>query len=142
MSELIDFGSFTVNFLQDKHGTDGGLDMFELTAQPKGKMPLPHYHEAWEETVYGVEGTMTYTIDGVDHHLGPGDSAFVPRNVVHAFDNRTDTVAKCLCILTPGVLGPEYFRELSAEIRTGKPDPAVMKEIMARHRLIPVPPKS
>lgn len=141
MAELIDFGSFTVNFLRDKHSTDGGLDVFELTVQPSSKMPVPHYHEAWDETVYGVEGVITYDIDGVDHHVGPGESAFVPRNAVHGFDNRTDDVVKCLCILTPGVLGPEYFRELAAEIVTGNPDPAVMKEIMTRHRLIPVPPK-
>ncbi|MEZ5931025.1 MAG: cupin domain-containing protein [Alphaproteobacteria bacterium] len=139
MAELIDFGAFSVNFLQDKHGTKGALDMFELTLKPEGRMPMPHYHEAWEESVYGVSGTVTYTIGGVDHHLGPGDEVFVPRNVVHGFDNRTNDVAKCLCILTPGVLGPEYFRELAEQVRTGKPDPAVMREIMMRHRLIPAP---
>ena len=46
-------------------------------------------------------------------------------------------VAKCLCVLTPGVLGPEYFEELAAEIATGKPNPAVMVGIMKRYGLIP-----
>ncbi len=142
MAELIDFGSFTVNFLRDKHDTEGGLDVFELTTQPKGRMPVPHYHDTWDETVYGIEGVTTYVIDGVDHHVGPGESAFVPRKIVHGFDNRTDEIAKCLCILTPGVLGPEYFRELAAVIRAGKPDPAVMKEIMNRYGLIPAPASS
>ena len=139
MAELIDFGSFQVTFLRSRHDTGDALDMFELTLSPEGRMPVPHYHEDWEETVYGVEGTVTYTIGGVRHDLGPGDSAFVPRNVVHGFSNPTDAVAKCLCVLTPGVIGPEYFRELAAEIRGGNPDKNVMAEIMRRYRLIPAP---
>ena len=105
-------------------------------------MPIPHYHDAWDETVYGIEGVTTYVIDGVDHHVGPGETAFVPRKIVHGFDNQSSDVAKCLCILTPGVLGPEYFRELAAEISSGHPDPAVMKEIMARYGLIPASPSN
>lgn len=103
-------------------------------------MPVPHYHEGWEETVYGIDGVVTYMIGGQRCDIEPGGSAFVPRGVVHGFSNPTDKVAKCLCILTPGVLGPEYFRELAAVISAGKPDPAVMAEIMNRYRLIPAPP--
>ena len=85
MPELIDFGTFTVNFLRDKHGTHGGLDVFELTTQPKGKMPIPHYHDAWDETIYGIEGVTTYVIDGVDQSAlmlmgetyGRRDTAFI-----------------------------------------------------------------
>ena len=139
MSELIDFGAFSVRFLQDKHSTKGALDMFELTLSPTGKMPMPHYHEDWEESVYGVHGVVTYTIGEEDHHLSPGDQAFVPRNVVHSFDNQTDREAKCLCVLTPGKLGPEYFRELAALVKSGKPDPVKMKAVMERYKLIPAP---
>jgi len=100
-------------------------------------MPVPHYHESWEETVYGLEGTVTYTIAGEQHDIVPGATAFVPRGVVHGFSNRSGAVAKCLCVLTPGILGPEYFEELAAEIATGKPNPAVMGGIMKRYGLIP-----
>lgn len=137
MGQLIDFGSFTVNFLKSRHQTANMLDMFELTLTPEGRMPVPHYHEDWEETVYGVDGVVTYMIGGERHDIGPGESAFVPRGVVHGFSNPTSTIAKCLCILTPGKLGPEYFEELAAEIRTGAPRPPVMGEIMKRYGLIP-----
>jgi quercetin dioxygenase-like cupin family protein len=100
-------------------------------------MPVPHYHESWEETVYGLEGTVTYTIAGEQCDIVPGGTAFVPRGVVHGFSNRSGAVAKCLCVLTPGILGPEYFEELAAEIATGKPNPAVMAGIMKRYGLIP-----
>jgi quercetin dioxygenase-like cupin family protein len=136
MPSKIDFGSFQVNFLRSKHDTKGALDIFELILSPRGKMPVPHHHESWEETVYGLEGTVTYTIAGERC----GGTAFVPRGVVHGFSNLSDAVAKCLCVLTPGVLGPEYFEELAAEIATGKPNPALMAGIMKRYGLIPATP--
>ena len=46
-------------------------------------------------------------------------------------------MATCLSVLTPGVLGPEYFRELAALIAAGPPDEAKMREIMLRHGLVP-----
>jgi len=98
---------------------------------------VPHYHESWEETVYGIESTVTYTVEGQDHDVGPGDSLFIPRGQVHGFTNRSGAVARCLCILTPGVLGPEYFRELAALLAAGQPDPAKTREIMLRYGLVP-----
>ena len=137
MPEIIEFGSFQLRFLRDKHDTAGSLDMFELVLQPEGRMPVPHYHESWEETVYGIDGTVTYTVEGQDHDVGPGDSLFIPRGQVHGFTNRSGAVARCLCILTPGVLGPEYFRELAALLSAGQPDPAKTREIMLRYGLVP-----
>jgi quercetin dioxygenase-like cupin family protein len=139
MATLIDFGSFTVNFLRSRHDTNNALDLFELTVSPEGRMPVPHYHESWEETVLGLEGVVTYTIAGVRCDIPAGQTAFVPRGVVHGFSNHSGAVGKCLCILTPGALGPEYFEELAAEIRTGAPDPTKMGAIMKRYGLIPAP---
>jgi hypothetical protein len=39
--------------------------------------------------------------------------------------------------LTPGVLGPGYFREIAALLAGGAPDPVKMKEVMLRHGLHP-----
>lgn len=138
MPEIIDFGSFRLNFLRDRHATGGSLDLFELILQPEGRMPVPHHHESWEETVYGLSGTLRYTVEGVEHDIGPGDSLFIPRGKVHGFSNPSGAEARCLCVLTPGVLGPEYFRELAALLTGGgRPDPAKAREIMRRHGLVP-----
>ena len=40
-------------------------------------MPVPHYHESWDETVYGLGGT-TWHIAGRDVDLAPGESIFIP----------------------------------------------------------------
>lgn len=137
MPETINFGAFQLRFLQDRHGTAGGLDLFEMTLQPEGRMPLPHHHEGWEETIYGLAGTVCFTVEGQEHAVGAGDSLFIRRGQVHGFSNRSGAVARCLCVLTPGVLGPEYFRELAALLATGRPDPAQARAIMLRHGLVP-----
>jgi hypothetical protein len=59
---------------------------------------------------------------------------------VHGFTNRTAEPATCLCILTPGVLGPQYFRDMAGLLAAGTPDPLKMKETMLRYGLIPAPP--
>lgn len=137
MPEIINIGPLRLRFLRDKHDTHGSLDMFEMTVPPEGRMPEPHYHESWDETVYGISGTLTFTIEGTSHDIGPGDVLFIPRGKVHGFDNRSGAPATNLGVLTPGVLGPEYFRELAALVAAGSPDPAEVREIMLRHGLVP-----
>jgi hypothetical protein len=63
--------------------------------------------------------------------------------VVHAFDNRGEAGAKALAVVTPGILGPDYFREVAevfADAAGGPPDFARLGEIMRRHGLTPAPP--
>ena len=138
MVEIIRMGGVELRFLQDKEGTQGSLDMFELTLQPDAEMPVPHYHENWDETVYGLVGTTTFHVAGDPVRIGPGQSAFIRRGVVHGFTNDTRDVATCLSVLTPGVLGPAYFREMAALLGTTPPDTARMKAVMLRYGLIPV----
>jgi quercetin dioxygenase-like cupin family protein len=137
--ELIRMGALEIRFLRSKHDTGGALDMFELLVPPGARVPVAHYHERWEETVYGLEGEMTWIIGGEEITTGPGDHAFIPRGVVHQFVNRAARAARVLGVLTPGVLGPEYFRELAILINAGPPDPAAIGAIMRRHGLIPAP---
>ena len=137
MAETIKVGPLTLRFLRDKHETEGSLDLFEMTVPPEGRMPVAHYHRDWDESVYGLEGTMTFTVDGTQHDIGPGDTLFIRRGIVHGFDNHSGAVAKCLAALTPGVLGPEYFRELANLVAAGPPDEAKVREIMLRHGLVP-----
>jgi hypothetical protein len=66
----------------------------------------------------------------------------IPRGVVHRFDNNHDVDAKMLAIVTPGILDPDYFREVAAVVQAatgGPPDPAAIAEVMRRHGLTPAP---
>ena len=143
MSEIIELGPLKLRFLQSKDSTDGSIDMFEMTAQPNARMPIPHYHDRWDETIYGLSGTMTFRVDGKDVDIGPGETVFIKRGIVHSFTNRTGEPATCLCTLNPGVLGPQYFKDIGKLLAAGAPpDPAKMKETMLRYGLIPAPPPS
>jgi hypothetical protein len=82
--------------------------------------------------------TFTVTVEGTQHAIGPGETLFIARGKVHGFDNRSGADAVCLGVLTPGVLGPEYFREVSELVAKGPPDETVMREIMLRYGLVPL----
>ena len=66
MPQTINLGSLQLKFLQSKEDTAGSLDMFEMTLQPNARMPIPHYHDRWDETIYGLSGTTSWRIDGKD----------------------------------------------------------------------------
>jgi uncharacterized cupin superfamily protein len=85
---------------------------------------------------------LTWTIDGKQIDVGPGQALCIPRGAVHRFDNNGSQDVKALCVITPAAIGPQYFRE-SAEVinaaADGPPDRAKMAEIMRRHGLRPAP---
>lgn len=85
---------------------------------------------------------LTWTLDGRKSEVGPGQVLCIPRGAVHRFDNVHDADAKMLAIVTPGILGPGYFREMAAVVQAaagGPPNPAALAEVMLRHGLTPVP---
>src|ERR1700730_7725743 len=128
MPETINLGPLKLRFFYSKDDTAGSIDMFEMTVQPNARMPIPHYHDRWDETIYGLTGTTTWRGDGHDIDLGPGETDFIKRGIVHGFTNRTAEPATCLCTLSPGVLGPQYFKDMAGLLAAGTPDPARMKE--------------
>jgi quercetin dioxygenase-like cupin family protein len=137
MPETIGMGGLELRFLQSPEATGGSLGMFEMTVQPNARMPVPHYHESWDEAVYGLAGETIWRIDGQEVTLRPGQTLFIKRGVVHGFRNGSLQPGTCLCILTPGRLGPAYFREMAALLAGGAPDPVKMKETMLRYGLVP-----
>ena len=144
ISETIHVGSMTVSFLLESKETGGALTAFECAVPAGAKMPAPHSHDAFDETIYGLAGTTTFTVGGTDHEIGPGEVVFVARGALHGFANQGDTDARFLAVVTPGLFGPDYFREvgniLDAAV-TGPPDLAAIAEVMRRHGLTPAPPQ-
>ena len=136
-SETIRLGGIELRFVQTKDGTAGSLDAFEMIVQPNVRMPVAHDHASWDETIYGLAGASTWLVDGEDVVLEPGQSIFIKRGIVHGFRNDTQEAASCLYILTPGVLGPDYFRDIAGLLSQVALDPPKTKEIMLRCGLHP-----
>ena len=142
--EAFSHDGVTVHFLISGEQSNGSIAAFEVTVTGSKRLLAPaHSHDHYEETIYGVEGTLTWTVDGQRHDVGPGQALCIPRGAVHRFDNYGAETAKVLCVVTPAAIGPEYFREAFAllnEATGGMPDRAKMMEIMLRHGLTPAAP--
>jgi quercetin dioxygenase-like cupin family protein len=140
VKETIKLGQIEVRFLLDGDDTAGRLVMFEFLVPPGARVPAPHYHVEVDEVAYGLEGVLTFTVDGRSNQIGPGDRCFIPRGAVHHFVNAGTEPTRTLAVLTPALIGPAYFRDMAALITGGPTDPARMAEVMRRHGLIVVPP--
>ncbi len=90
-TETIRVGQVGIKFLLEAAGTNGSMAMFEFAVPVGAKVPLPHYHKEYDETIYGVEGVVTFTVDDKLVDIGPGESCFIPRGAVHGFNNRKQT---------------------------------------------------
>ena len=139
--ETIHVGPLTVRFLLTGDQSSGSVAAFELIVPGAQRLPAPaHSHDRYEETIYGIDGVLTWTVDGTPIDVGPGQALCIPRGAVHRFDNNGTRDVKALCVITPAVLGPQFFRESAELINAaagGPPDRAKMVQIMLRHGLTP-----
>ena len=143
--ETIRLGSLAVRFLITGRNSGGSVAVFELMVPGAARLAAPaHSHDHYEETIYGIDGVLTWTVDGKPIDVGPGQALCIPRGAVHRFDNHGDQDARALCLITPAAIGPQYFRKSAEVINAaagGPPDRAKMTEIMLRHGLTPAPPQ-
>ena len=144
--ETIRIGPLGIRFLLTGDDTGGSVSVFEVSVPARQKLMAPaHRNDAYEEVLYGIEGVLTWTIDGKPIEVGPGQAVCIPRGAVHRFDNQGAQDAKTLCVITPAAIGPQYFRETAEVINAaagGPPDRAKLGEIMRRHGLTPAPPEA
>jgi quercetin dioxygenase-like cupin family protein len=140
MREEIKVGELAIRFLIEGDESAGSVAVFEFDVPAGSKVAAAHSHDGYEETIYGLEGALTWTLEGIPTDIGPGEALCIPRGAVHQFDNRGDVDAKALAIVTPGILGPDYFREVAAILDAaagGAPDLAAIGVVMRRHGLSP-----
>ena len=141
--QTIDYRTMAIRFLLTGDNSTGSIAAFELTVGGGRRLPAQaHSHDHYEETVYGIAGVLTWTVDGTPIDVGPGQALCIPRGAIHRFDNNGSQDVKALCLITPAALGPQYFREAAEVINAAAgapPDRTKMAEIMRRHGLTPAP---
>ena len=137
-AEEIRVGEYVIRFLVEAEATAGTAALFEFDVPAGSPVPPAHSHDAFEETIYGLRGTLTWTVDGVAIALGPGEALCIPSGTVHRFENVGTEAATQLAVVTPGLLGAAYFRDLAAVFNVdGPPDLAAALDVMRRHGLTP-----
>jgi len=142
--ETIRLGPLEVRFLLTGENSAGHLAVFEVVVPGLQRLMGPaHSHDHYEETIYGIGGVLTWTVDGKQIEVGAGHALCIPRGAVHRFDNNAAQDAKVLCMVTPAAIGPQFFREVAEAMKASvdcPPDRVKMMEIMLRHGLTPAPP--
>jgi len=78
------------------------LTVIDVSLDP-GKGHDFHKHPDQEEVLYVVAGNIEQWVEQEMRVLGPGDSAFLPADMVHASFNVGDTKARIVAILGPCV---------------------------------------
>jgi len=143
--ETIKIGPLDIRFLLTSDDSNGSASVFEFAVPAGEKLAAPaHKNDAYEEILYGIQGVLTWTVDGTPIEVGPGQALCIPRGAVHRFDNFGREDAKQLVLITPAIMGPAYFREAAEVIGAaggGPPDRAKMVEVFRRHGMtIAMPP--
>jgi quercetin dioxygenase-like cupin family protein len=145
-AEAIRLGPLTVRFLITGENSSGSISAFEVMVPGAQRLAAPaHSHEHYEETIYGLRGVLTWTVDGKQIDVGSGQALCIPRGAVHRFDNNGKQDATALCLITPAAIGPQYFREAAEVINAAAgmpPDRAKLAEVMRRHGLTPALPQA
>jgi quercetin dioxygenase-like cupin family protein len=141
-SEEIRVGEIAIRFLVEAENSEGSVAIFEFDVPAGARVPAPHSHDGYEETIYGLEGVLTWTVESEPIDVGPGDALCIRRGAVHHFENTGEVDATALAVVTPGILGSDYFREAAAVLEAaaeGPPDLVAIGAVMRRHGLTPAP---
>jgi quercetin dioxygenase-like cupin family protein len=140
MSDPIRLGPITITMAVEAEESNASVTVSRVDVAAGAGVPLAHFHNAFEETIYGLAGTTAFTVDGERIVIRPGDAYCIKRGAAHSFVVEGDDDAAFLAIATPGVFGRAYFEELAAAMAAngGVPDPATIGAIMRRHGLTPV----
>ena len=97
----MDFGSLAW-FSSPSTSGSKTLVVVEVTLSPHDGHSF-HKHPSQDEVIYVLKGQIEQWVDREQQALSPGDSAFIPKGVVHASFNVGDDSAQLLAILGPSV---------------------------------------
>jgi quercetin dioxygenase-like cupin family protein len=141
--ETIKIGPIGIRFLLTGEDSKGSVSVFEVFVPAGQKLRAPdHKNDAYEETLYGIEGVLTWTVDGTPIEVGPGQALCIHRGAVHRFDNLGSEDVKQLVVISPAIMAPKYFREAAEALDAaagGPPDRAKMVDILRRHGMTAAP---
>ena len=128
-----------ITFLITGEQTGGAFFLAEVSVPPGGGPP-PHIHHREEETFYLQQGTLTIHVGGKTLNASPGDVVWLPRGIVHCFQNTGDVDAKFLALVTPAGL-EKFFDEAFYPAGEHSAGPPPMTEAFLA-RVLAAAPKS
>jgi mannose-6-phosphate isomerase-like protein (cupin superfamily) len=113
--------------------TNGDLCIYDTIREAKGG-PALHRHHYQDEWFYVVRGEFIVKVGDDRFQLHPGDSAFGPRKVPHAFAKISEGDAQLLVLFQPAGSIQDFFHQMS---KHGKDVPrnqeVVLKQLWEQH---------
>jgi len=82
---------------------------------PPGTGHAFHRHPGMEEIIYVISGAAEQWVDQASRRLGPGDSAHIPKDMVHGTYNAGDETLVLLAILSPATCAGPASVDVSAD---------------------------
>jgi len=87
--EEIRVGEVAIRFVLEGEESAGSVAVFEFDVPAGAKVAAAHSHDGFDETIYGLEGVLTWTIEGMPTDVGPGKALFILRGAVHHWATAT-----------------------------------------------------
>ncbi|RRB06693.1 cupin domain-containing protein [Larkinella rosea] len=78
------------------HQTNGQFSCVEFVVGPNVMGPAPHLHEALDELMFVLEGTVSVLVGEEVFQVQAGGWHLRPRGIVHTFWNATDQIARAI----------------------------------------------
>jgi mannose-6-phosphate isomerase-like protein (cupin superfamily) len=120
--------------------TGGDFCLYDTTRQSKGG-PALHRHHSQDEWFYIVRGDFIAQVGSVTLRLHPGDSAFAPRRIPHAFSKVGEDEGQMLIMFQPAGSMEDFFQQMA---RFGpsipKDEEALMRDVCKHHGMEVVGP--
>lgn len=92
--------------------TGGDLCIYDTFRESKGG-PALHLHHSQDEWFYVLAGRFKVRVGEDLTELGPGDSAFAPRRIPHAFALVSEGEGRMLVLFQPAGSMEDFFRKMA-----------------------------
>lgn len=109
--ESLDIMGGEFDCLVSSKDTGGDLCIYNTTRHEKGG-PALHKHFYQDEWLYVIKGEFIVKVGDDMLNLKPGDSAFAPRKVPHAFAKINEDTAQMLVLFQPAGSMEDFFRQM------------------------------
>ncbi len=108
--------------------TGGELCIYDTIRQAKGG-PALHRHHFQDEWFYVLRGEFIVQVGTSTFTLQPGDSAFAPRKIPHAFAKISEAEGQMLVLFQPAGSMEDFFLQMS---KLGKEIPQNQEDVLKR----------
>jgi mannose-6-phosphate isomerase-like protein (cupin superfamily) len=131
-------GSF--NRVVSASDTNGDLLIYNTFRQEKGG-PAFHLHRDQDEWFYVLSGEFIVKVGETTFNLSPGDSAFAPRTIPHAFAKTNEGEGQILVLFQPAGTMEDFFEQMSKlGSNIQKDQEKTLKKLYESHGMVVIGP--